>query len=276
MPQEVKKFQQFLECEAFFLVLSQLTGLKLHSMAPQDYEEEGEPGSEDKEPGTVVRNPLCRMEVQRWRRGCYTLTRDGCVDHRAALDAYLYTNTSEKWRHRMGDYVTYSTQEEDEEVLVPDNMPQEVKKFQQFLECEAFFLVLSQLTGLKLHSMAPQDYEEEGEPGSEDKEPGTVVRNPLCRMEVQRWRRGCYTLTRDGCVDHRAALDAYLYTNTSEKWRHRMGDYVTYSTQEEDEEGLDVMKAKRAGLSSDSFERLVFMKGNMNLLKMELSPETTE
>ncbi|KAG0721672.1 hypothetical protein GWK47_046007 [Chionoecetes opilio] len=32
------------------------------------------------------------------------------------------------------------------------------------------------------------------------------------------------------------------------------------------------MNSKRPGVTSDNFERLVFMKGNMNLLKMELSP----
>ncbi|KAG0724733.1 hypothetical protein GWK47_040004 [Chionoecetes opilio] len=38
----------------------------------------------------------------------------------------------------------------------------------------------------------------------------------------------------------------------------------------------DIMKAKRASLTSDSFERLVFMKGNMDLLKMKLSPGESE
>ncbi|KAG0714229.1 hypothetical protein GWK47_001639 [Chionoecetes opilio] len=41
-------------------------------------------------------------------------------------------------------------------------------------------------------------------------------------------------------------------------------------------QGADIMKAKRASLTSDNFERLVFMQGNMALLKMELSPEDSE
>ncbi|KAG0704882.1 hypothetical protein GWK47_024615 [Chionoecetes opilio] len=41
-------------------------------------------------------------------------------------------------------------------------------------------------------------------------------------------------------------------------------------------QGADVMKAKRTNLTSDNFERLVFMKGNMDLLKMELAPEECE
>ncbi|KAG0725733.1 hypothetical protein GWK47_038035 [Chionoecetes opilio] len=41
-------------------------------------------------------------------------------------------------------------------------------------------------------------------------------------------------------------------------------------------QGADIMKAKRASLTSDNFERLIFMKGNMDLLKMELSPEDSE
>ncbi|KAG0729419.1 hypothetical protein GWK47_000325 [Chionoecetes opilio] len=35
-------------------------------------------------------------------------------------------------------------------------------------------------------------------------------------------------------------------------------------------QGSDIMKAKRESLTSDNFERLVFMKGNMDLLNMEL------
>ncbi|KAG0715348.1 hypothetical protein GWK47_012113 [Chionoecetes opilio] len=38
----------------------------------------------------------------------------------------------------------------------------------------------------------------------------------------------------------------------------------------------DIMKAKRVSLTSDYFERLVFMKGNMDLPNMELLPEDTE
>ncbi|KAG0725579.1 hypothetical protein GWK47_038374 [Chionoecetes opilio] len=41
-------------------------------------------------------------------------------------------------------------------------------------------------------------------------------------------------------------------------------------------QGADIMKAKRASLTSKYFERLVFMKGNMDLLNMELSPEDYE
>ncbi|KAG0721706.1 hypothetical protein GWK47_045901 [Chionoecetes opilio] len=41
-------------------------------------------------------------------------------------------------------------------------------------------------------------------------------------------------------------------------------------------QGADIIKAKRASLTSANFERLIFMKGNMDLLKMELSPEDSE
>ncbi|KAG0728824.1 hypothetical protein GWK47_031681 [Chionoecetes opilio] len=41
-------------------------------------------------------------------------------------------------------------------------------------------------------------------------------------------------------------------------------------------QGSDIMKAKKASLTSGNFERLVYMKGNMDLLKMELSPEDFE
>ncbi|KAG0714914.1 hypothetical protein GWK47_013177 [Chionoecetes opilio] len=41
-------------------------------------------------------------------------------------------------------------------------------------------------------------------------------------------------------------------------------------------QGSDVMKTKRASLTSNFFERLVFRKRNMDLLKMELSPKDSE
>ncbi|KAG0707249.1 hypothetical protein GWK47_002679 [Chionoecetes opilio] len=41
-------------------------------------------------------------------------------------------------------------------------------------------------------------------------------------------------------------------------------------------QGSDIMKATRTSLTSDNFERLVFMKGNMDMLNMELSPEDSE
>ncbi|KAG0726090.1 hypothetical protein GWK47_037303 [Chionoecetes opilio] len=41
-------------------------------------------------------------------------------------------------------------------------------------------------------------------------------------------------------------------------------------------QGSDIMKAKRASLTSDNFEILVFMKGNMDLFNMELSPEDSK
>ncbi|KAG0695970.1 hypothetical protein GWK47_026704 [Chionoecetes opilio] len=39
-------------------------------------------------------------------------------------------------------------------------------------------------------------------------------------------------------------------------------------------QGSDIIKAKRASLTSDNFDRLVFMKGNM--LNVEISPENSE
>ncbi|KAG0717266.1 hypothetical protein GWK47_054805 [Chionoecetes opilio] len=41
-------------------------------------------------------------------------------------------------------------------------------------------------------------------------------------------------------------------------------------------QGSDIMKATRASLTSDNFEILVFMKGNIDLFNMELSPEDSE
>lgn len=118
------------------------------------------------------------------------------------------------------------------EILSPDSMPQDVKECRQFLGCEALFLVLSQLTGLKLHRLAPQD--------SDDEEECSAEPNPQCHVEAQRWGPGCYTLIRDDCVDSRAALDTFLYANVSQQWTQELGGHVTYIAKDEDEELLTV------------------------------------
>ncbi|KAG0715543.1 hypothetical protein GWK47_011723 [Chionoecetes opilio] len=41
-------------------------------------------------------------------------------------------------------------------------------------------------------------------------------------------------------------------------------------------QGSDIMKVKSANLTSNNFERLVLMKGNMDMLNVELSQEDSE
>ncbi|XP_045125172.1 prolyl 3-hydroxylase OGFOD1-like, partial [Portunus trituberculatus] len=121
-----------------------------------------------------------------------------------------------------------------------DDMPQEVRECQRFLQCEAFFLVLSQLTGLRLHTMAPQDSDDD----SEDEE-DIVQPNPRSRVEVQRWSHKCYTLLRDDdCTDRRSALDAYLFNNVNSLWNETMGGHISYIEKDEDEELLTVEPKK--------------------------------
>ncbi|XP_063846315.1 prolyl 3-hydroxylase OGFOD1-like [Scylla paramamosain] len=123
------------------------------------------------------------------------------------------------------------------EVLPSDAVPQEVRKCQQFLQCEAFFLVLSQLTGLRLHPKAPQDSDND----DSDDEKSPAEPNPRCRVDPQRWGHKCYTLLRDDCVDQHSALDAYLFANVSKKWKQEMGGHITYIAKDEDEELLTVV-----------------------------------
>lgn len=122
------------------------------------------------------------------------------------------------------------------EVLEPDAVPQRARECQQFLQSEAFFLVLSQLTGLRLHRMAPQDSDDDSDDDESPAEP-----NPRCRVELQRWGHKCYSLLRDDCVDQHSALNAYMFVSTSHKWKQEMGGYITYIAKDEDEELLTVM-----------------------------------
>ncbi|KAG0728629.1 hypothetical protein GWK47_032094 [Chionoecetes opilio] len=67
-------------------------------------------------------------------------------------------------------------------------------------------------------------------------------------------------------LSHAAWVDVFLKYNTA--------IYSSAPVERLSCQGADIMKAKRASLTSDNFDRLVFMKGN--LIKMELSPEDSE
>ena len=61
------------------------------------------------------------------------------------------------------------------------------------MHSDAFFLLLSNLTGQKLHELAPEDSDTE-----DDKEDAAEkVYNPRCRGGFYRWSPGNYTLVRD-------------------------------------------------------------------------------
>uniref|UniRef100_A0A1A7XPX2 Prolyl 3-hydroxylase OGFOD1 n=1 Tax=Iconisemion striatum TaxID=60296 RepID=A0A1A7XPX2_9TELE len=136
-----------------------------------------------------------------------------------------------------------------------DTLPECVSVCWELLHSEAFFLLLSNYTGLRLHYMCPADEEEEedkseeaaagssadasssaGANPSREKEPST----PVCCGEVRRWSHGSYTLLHDGdAARAEYALDLTLPFGCTD-WQSEFGGYTCYVANEEDEELLTV------------------------------------
>ena len=98
--------------DAFFLLLSNLTGLKLHPMASEDSDTE-----EDKD---KVYNPRCRGGFARWGPGNYTLIRDDDQEQAEyALDLRMCFNVmaGEEEEVEAGGQTVYIARGEDEELV---------------------------------------------------------------------------------------------------------------------------------------------------------------
>ena len=101
---------RFFSSQPFFLLLSNLTGLRLHELAPADSDEEGE--EEEK-----VYNPRCRGHFSRWSPGSYTLIRDDDQEQAEfALDLRMFFNVP-SWSPEMGGQTSYIARGEDEELV---------------------------------------------------------------------------------------------------------------------------------------------------------------
>ncbi|XP_056134590.1 prolyl 3-hydroxylase OGFOD1 isoform X2 [Lampris incognitus] len=152
------------------------------------------------------------------------------------------------------------------EAAQADALPPCVGACWELLRSEAFFLLLSNFTGLRLHYLCPADDEEEEEneivrkakeeqedgrheeaTGSstdspeEDnegrvKEPST----PVCAGELRRWSHGDYTLLHDSeAANAEYALDLLLYFGCPD-WQSEFGGFTSYVANGEDEELLTV------------------------------------
>jgi len=78
------------------------------------------------------------------------------------------------------------------ERLVEDKLPDVIHNCIQFMRSEAFFLILSNLTGLRLHRLAvtsPDTDEEDKEPSSADVGPGID-----CTLTIQALTAGATTI----------------------------------------------------------------------------------
>ncbi|XP_041841802.1 prolyl 3-hydroxylase OGFOD1 [Melanotaenia boesemani] len=139
------------------------------------------------------------------------------------------------------------------EVACLDTLPLCVSACWELLRSEAFFLLLSNFTGLCLHYLCPTDDEDEEKERQEEgevagsstessanasvkKEPST----PVCCGEVRRWSHGSYTLLHDGeAARAEYALDLVLPFGCTD-WQPEFGGFTCYVANEEDEELLTV------------------------------------
>ncbi|XP_065809063.1 prolyl 3-hydroxylase OGFOD1 [Labrus bergylta] len=153
------------------------------------------------------------------------------------------------------------------EVASLDTLPQCVSACWELLHSEAFFLLLSNFTGLQLHYLCPaddddDDDDEDEKEGNQDKEEKEDVKDvqatgsltetsettnekkelstPVCSAELRRWSHGSYTLLHDGeAARAEYALDLILPFGCAD-WQSEYGGFTCYVANEEDEELLTV------------------------------------
>ncbi|PIK54108.1 putative 2-oxoglutarate and iron-dependent oxygenase domain-containing protein 1 isoform 1 [Apostichopus japonicus] len=137
------------------------------------------------------------------------------------------------------------------EVARTDSYPLILKECLDVMHSELMFLLLSRLTGLKLHEDVEDSSsdEEDTEEARQDQN-GKYVKNslamktrggnPRCRVEVRRWSHGSYTLIHDtDTVGSEFSLDCNLFLGCGE-WNSNCGGFISYIAKGEDEELLSV------------------------------------
>ncbi|KAK4323476.1 hypothetical protein Pmani_005827 [Petrolisthes manimaculis] len=140
--------------------------------------------------------------------------------------------------------------------LEKDDAPEVVKSVVKLLHSEAMFLILSQLTGLKLHSLAPPD----SDPDEDEDECGTEP-NPRGSVSIKQWRHRSYTLVRDDCLESKSVLDAHMFVNVPKGLTQEHGGFISYLAKDEDEELLTVVPRENClALVYRDAETLTFTK----------------
>lgn len=129
----------------------------------------------------------------------------------------------------------------------PTPMPPIVEECLRVFRSEAMFLVLSNLTGLKLHELAEASSSEDEASGSQTPtRPTGSPDGPRCTQAVRKWSHGTYTLAYDN--DRRSeewALEAVLYLNCKD-WENDYGGFTTYIAKDEEEEILTLTPARNS------------------------------
>ncbi|KAM9366795.1 prolyl 3-hydroxylase OGFOD1 [Symphorus nematophorus] len=141
------------------------------------------------------------------------------------------------------------------EVASLDDLPQCVSACWELLHSEAFFLLLSNFTGLRLHFLCPADDDDEDKDEEKKEQEATgsssdsqsantskekELSTPVCCGELRRWTHGSYTLLHDAeAARAEYALDLVLPFCGGD-WQSEFGGFTCYVANEEDEELLTV------------------------------------
>ncbi|XP_044125949.1 prolyl 3-hydroxylase OGFOD1 [Bufo gargarizans] len=140
LPDALSSCMDLLRSEAFFLLLSNLTGLKLHFLAPDNEDSDEGEGSSGQNARTLSQGdgveqtgpaahsegdnvPTYTGELRHWEHGHYTMIHDQDPERQDfALDLLLFCGC-EDWEAEYGGFTSYIAKEEDEELLTvyPEN-----------------------------------------------------------------------------------------------------------------------------------------------------------
>ena len=131
-----------------------------------------------------------------------------------------------------------------------DSAPPLARALVQLFQSEAMFLIISNLSGIKYHPLAPDTSDSESESdNSSEEEPQpkpdkpTKVRNPRVTVEIRKWTQGCYTVVHDHDIevlDDQPKLDCVLHFAHDGETNRDHGGYISYIAKEANGELLAV------------------------------------
>uniref|UniRef100_A0A672P796 Prolyl 3-hydroxylase OGFOD1 n=1 Tax=Sinocyclocheilus grahami TaxID=75366 RepID=A0A672P796_SINGR len=176
------------------------------------------------------------------------------------------------------------------------SVPSCVQECWELLSSESFFILLSNLTGLRLHYLCGDEDESENEDGKSetenrggegntqasasntDADTSTTEKKdkgpPTCVGELRRWMHGDYTLLHDS-VKREYALDLQLHMGCA-GWKSEFGGFTSYIAHDEDEELLTVYPEDNSlALVYRDKDTLKFIKHINNSSSSQLSSQNT-
>uniref|UniRef100_A0A672NZX1 Prolyl 3-hydroxylase OGFOD1 n=1 Tax=Sinocyclocheilus grahami TaxID=75366 RepID=A0A672NZX1_SINGR len=164
------------------------------------------------------------------------------------------------------------------------SVPSCVQECWELLSSESFFILLSNLTGLRLHYLCGDEDESENEDGKSETENRGGEGNtqaskkdkgpPTCVGELRRWMHGDYTLLHDS-VKREYALDLQLHMGCA-GWKSEFGGFTSYIAHDEDEELLTVYPEDNSlALVYRDKDTLKFIKHINNSSSSQLSSQNT-